>query len=115
MVIRPIVEQHAEETAFLWTQRDRAGMPSSQYTLRELAVLDERVEAHLDGLRVAGTAGWEICEQAMLEGEAGEAFAAASLAFGSNNPESISRVLAHACGHHSLERALISSLGWLPF
>ena len=51
-VIKAIIEQHAEEAAFLWTTRDRA-VHSPNYSLKDLSGLEERVEAHLDGLRVA--------------------------------------------------------------
>jgi hypothetical protein len=55
MIIAEIVSQHAEEAAFLWLLRSNAvGAP--HYSLKDLAKLDGRVEAHLDGLRVAGSA-----------------------------------------------------------
>jgi hypothetical protein len=48
VVNRDVVSQHAEEAAFLWALRTRAiGEP--HYSLQDLARLDERVEAHLDG------------------------------------------------------------------
>ena len=53
MTISAIIEQHAGEAAFLWTLRDAAG-GEPHYKLWELAKLDDRVEAHIDGLRVAG-------------------------------------------------------------
>jgi hypothetical protein len=62
MIIKHIVEQHAEEAAFLWLLRD-AAVGAPHYDLKDLARLDERVEAHLDGLRIAGVEGWEICRE----------------------------------------------------
>ena len=70
-VINEIIEQHAEEAAFLWTMRDRA-VHSPSYSLKDLSGLDERVEAHLDGLRVAGQFGWQACEQALDKEESGK-------------------------------------------
>jgi uncharacterized protein (TIGR02270 family) len=113
-VIVHIVEQHAEETAFLWTQRDRAVL-SRNYKLKDLARLDERVEAHLDGLRIAGNAGWNICKQTVEAEETGAIFALAGLAFESSDPQKIKEVLALGCAKPSLERQLISALGWLQF
>ncbi|MBW2737521.1 MAG: hypothetical protein JRE64_01460, partial [Deltaproteobacteria bacterium] len=55
-VIESIVEQHAEEAAFLWLLRD-AAVQAPHYSLNDLADMDERVEANNDGLRVAGEAG----------------------------------------------------------
>src|SRR5512145_562956 len=74
-LVRPeIVSQHAEEAAFLWTLRSRAvGEP--HYAPKDLARLDERVEAHLDGLRVAGPIGWEFCKGNLAHEGPGEVFA----------------------------------------
>jgi hypothetical protein len=58
-IIPRIVEQHAEEAAFLWHLRARAA-DAPHYVRRHLASLEERIEAHLDGLKVAGEAGFEI-------------------------------------------------------
>jgi hypothetical protein len=52
MIIAEIVSQHAEEAAFLWLLRSNA-ICQPHYALKDLAKLDGRVEAHLDGLRVA--------------------------------------------------------------
>ena len=61
-VIADIISQHAEEASFLWLLRDNA-VRDPHYSLEDLAELDERVEAHVDGLRIAGEAGWEICKE----------------------------------------------------
>jgi uncharacterized protein (TIGR02270 family) len=114
LVNREVVEQHAEEAAFLWTQRDSAVL-APHYSLKDLADLDERVEAHLDGLRVAGQVGWEICEQALMQQEPGAVFAAAVLAFESKDAERVDKVLNVGCSEPALERPLISALGWLEF
>lgn len=58
-MIRHIVSQHVEEAAFLWLLRDSAvGQP--HYSIDDLENLDRRIEAHLDGLRIAGNEGWEV-------------------------------------------------------
>jgi uncharacterized protein (TIGR02270 family) len=114
LVNREVVEIHAEEAAFLWLLRDDA-VKAPHYSLQELADLDERVEAHLDGLRVASSVGWEICEQALGREEPGEVFAAGVLAFGSEDAERMRKVVAVAASAPELERGLIAALGWLPF
>src|SRR3954447_25964899 len=78
--IAAIVEQHAEEAAFLWVLRD-AAVRAPHFALADLARLDGRIEAHLDGLRVAGVAGWDVARGGLAIGEPGEVFAAAVLAF----------------------------------
>ena len=80
LVIKSIIDQHAEEAAFLWLQRD-AAVYEPHYSLKDLAYIDDRVEAHLDGLCIAGSASWEICKEALALKEPGEVFTAAVIAF----------------------------------
>ena len=111
-VISHIVEQHAEETAFLWILRSYA-VHAPHYRLEDLAKLDNRVEAHLDGLRIAGPDGWELCEQALEIGEAGEVFAAGLLALESKDPEKLAKVIRVAENSPEAGKGLISALGWI--
>src|SRR6187200_2798258 len=90
-VISLVIEQHAEEAAVLWLLRD-AAVWAPHYNLSELAHLDGRVEAHIDGLRIAGEAGWEICKEALGHEEAGEVFAAAILACESGDDKRVQMV-----------------------
>src|SRR5260221_10728718 len=73
--IAPIVEQHAEDAAFLWLQRDNA-VCAPHYSLKDVAKLDDRVEAHVGGLRVAGDDGWALALEQLKHPEAGGCFAA---------------------------------------
>jgi uncharacterized protein (TIGR02270 family) len=114
LVNREIVEQHAEEAAFLWIQRDNA-VVAPNYSLKDLAELDERVEANIDGLRLAGEIGWKICKDALDLQEPGEVFTAGVLAFESKDKQRIDKVLDAACFDLELTRALISALGWMSF
>ncbi len=114
IVLTGIYEEHAEEAAFQWLLRD-AAVGEPHYSLNDLAVLDNRVEAHLDGLRIAGGAGWEICKEALGEEEAGEVFAAAVMAFENGSDERIQTVLEAGSGSPELSRPLISALGWLAY
>ena len=111
-VIRGIVQRHAEEAAFLWSQRD-AATDQPHYALRHLALLEERVEAQLDGLRVAGEAGveaaWANLDQ--LQG-AGELFAVATLALESRTETMIESVLQFAEAVPESRRGLFGALGW---
>jgi uncharacterized protein (TIGR02270 family) len=112
-IIRSIVEQHAEEAAFLWLLRD-AAVDAPHYALRHLARLDERVEAHVDGLKVAGEPGWEIALAQLEEHqEAGEVFAAGVLALESQDAGRIDRVVAITEAAPETTRGLISALGWV--
>ena len=67
-----IVEQHVEEATFLWTQRDNA-VHAPNYSPQQFTDLDERLEAHIDGLRVAGEEGVKTAET-ILDNEGAEDF-----------------------------------------
>ena len=107
------MSQHAEGASFLWELRSSA-VAAPHYSLADLAKLDLRVEAHLDGLRIAGEAGWEICKEALSTGESGEVFAAAVLAFESGDKDRLATVLETGTSSPELSRGLASALGWLP-
>ena len=86
-VLPHILRQHAEQAAFLWTQYDRALLPpgeSPDTDAAALADLVDRLEAHLDGLRIAGAAGMKLAEERFAEyPEAGELFVIRMLSAGS--------------------------------
>lgn len=107
-----VITQHAEDAAFLWIQRDQA-VKAPNYSLKDLSDMDERVEAHLDGLRIADQVGWQICEEALDNEEPGDIFTAGVLAFESGDTERIQKVLDIGTSSPELERALISALGWI--
>jgi uncharacterized protein (TIGR02270 family) len=77
--------------------------------------LDNRIEAHLDGLRIAGGAGWDVARKELEKGEPGEVFAAAVLAFESGDPAHVQDVLQVASAEAASARGLTSALGWLPY
>ena len=107
-----VVAQHAEEAAFLWTLRNRAvGEP--HYTLQQLDALDERVEAHLQGLVVATDAGWSQCQSRLSLDEPGAVFAAGILAFRDGDRARMLEVLRAGCATPVALPGLVSSLAWL--
>lgn len=113
-IIPVVIEQHAEQAAFLWLLRD-AAVHAPHYSLSDLAHLDNRVEAHIDGLRIAGEAGWEVCKQALGNEESGEIFAAAVLAYESGADDRIQTVLDVGTSAAEFHRGIVSALGWLSF
>lgn len=110
-VIPHIIEQHLEEAAFLWLLRDNA-VHAPHYRLKDLAKLDERVEAHIDGVRIAGEFGWQLCEQGLEEKNASGLFAATLLAVESHDSDRINRVLAFAETIPEIQNGLFSAFGW---
>ncbi|MCU0917955.1 MAG: TIGR02270 family protein [Planctomycetes bacterium] len=107
------VQQHGEEAAFQWLLRDEA-VHAPHYDLKDLAELDDRVEAHIDGLRIAGEEGWRIVQEELAWEEAGEVFAGAVLAFEAGDQERIEQVLKVGTQSQELARGVISALGWVP-
>jgi uncharacterized protein (TIGR02270 family) len=106
-----IAEEHAQEAAFLWAVRDAAtGDPV--YDLADLAVADERLEAHLDGLRVHGDLGWAIARAAVEDGGRGEAFVAALLAIGRRDRIGFAAVLDAAEQTPALRKGVAAALAW---
>lgn len=111
-IVPIVVTLHAEEAALLWLRRDLA-VTAPHYRLQDLAELEARLDAHLDGLRIAGDAGWEICLEELKWEEPEELFPAAILAFESGQSERIQTVLERAAGNPLHARPVISALGWL--
>ncbi len=114
LINKQVVGRNADDAPFLWLLRDRA-VSAAHYALRDLTKLDERVEAHVDGLRVAGDYGWSLCEKALEWEETGEVFTAGILALESGNPQRLNLVLEKSCPHRRLQRGLISAAGWTEF
>jgi len=111
-IISEIVTQHAEEAAFLWRLRDAAA-DQPQYAARHLEQLDRRVEAQLDGLRVAASAGFRTA-WAQLEQYAspGELFPVATLAL-EERGAAIEPVLEFAEQVPASWRGLFGAVGWV--
>ena len=112
-MLAPIVEQHLTDAAFLWLLRDDAARALS-YRRDELAELDERVEAHVDALRVAGDEAFPLCDIVFDYSEAGELFAAGQLALSTRNWKQFGALLNRVGGRPDLARGVVSALGWKP-
>ncbi len=108
-----VIDQHLEEASFLWLHRDGA-LHAPHHALVDLARLDGRLEAHLDGLRVYGEQAWQRCLDALGEGGVGGIFASAVLAFESKDPERIEKVVQAAITVEGGVDSLVSALEWLP-
>lgn len=111
-IIEEIVEQHFEEASFLWSQRDAAAT-ATNYTLPDLTFLDERIEAHVDGLRVAGDYGWALCEAGLDPQDPGTVFTSSIIAFESGDKERIELIVGISNESRATFRAVASGLGWM--
>ena len=108
-----VVMRHAEDAAFLWLMRDNA-VRAPHYSLKDLIKLDNRLEAHIDGLRIAGDDGWKLLLAQLKHPEAGEYFAAMVLALESGRREQIAAVIERA-GEAGPLRGVVSALGWVDW
>ena len=91
-VIVNILEEHFEELEFLWGQR-QAALRSPEYTARELAELEERIEAHVQGLLVGGDATSPLVEEGLTADDPLVAFAAAYTLLRLNREAAAERVI----------------------
>ncbi len=112
-VLLDIVGQHVEEAAFLWHLRDLA-VDRPHYAPRHLLRLEERLEAHLDGLRTAGAVGLELA-QGRLDRypEPAEAFPLAVLLLEAGDSDRLAALLELARAEPSILRGIAGALGWV--
>ncbi|MGA2256555.1 MAG: hypothetical protein ABSG53_18055, partial [Thermoguttaceae bacterium] len=101
IAITCVVDQHAQQSALLWLRRDRA-VTEPHYTMADMAKLDGRLDAHLDGLRIAGQEGWAAAERELGWLEAGEVFTGAVLAIKSGMTLRVDRVVALGTSSYEL-------------
>jgi uncharacterized protein (TIGR02270 family) len=75
-VIPSVLAEHLEQLTMLWQQRQDA-QRSPDYVREDAARLDERLEAHVDGLLLAGEQAVPLLEEALQGDEPAAVFAAA--------------------------------------
>ncbi len=113
-----IVARHAEEAPFLWARRDRAAR-SPAFDLASLREIDERLDANLEGLALAGAPGLAAARASLAQAErrttdvGGEVFAVAQVAAEIGDAAVLAQVLARAGRRPEEARAVVSALGWL--
>lgn len=108
-----IYEQFAVDAAFLWLLRSIA-VNQPHYKRDDMAALDQRIDAQLNGLMTAPDDSWRICREAMELQEPGEVFAGAVLAFRSLDVRKIQDAVEIGLANKVGVEGLISAMGWLP-
>jgi uncharacterized protein (TIGR02270 family) len=114
LVVQPVVLRHAEDAAFYWLQRN-ARQHSPLMSFNRLQHFDRLLDAHLDGLRIAGDVGWECAIKNLQRWKsAGEAFVAYVLALESGNKDRLTALWAIVEKNPDvMTKGLISALGWV--
>ena len=110
-VIFSVIEQHAKEAGFLWMQR-RNAVVAPNVSLRHLARLEERLVAHIDGIRIADEAGEAACSMELAGGEPGPLFVATALAVYAGALERLERLLALGEALPQARCGLFGAFGW---
>ncbi len=113
-MIATVLEQHLEEAAFLSGLRQQA-IHEPHYDLNHLTTLDNRIEAHLDGLRIAGPVAIERLLEQLSPNAEGEVFAATVLAFETANTAAMARLAEHVRGFPDSADYMAAALGWLDW
>ncbi|GAA4354434.1 TIGR02270 family protein [Variovorax defluvii] len=106
-----VVEEHADEASFLWLQRGSA-VHAPHYTPSQFADLDERLAAHIDGLRVAGDVGWQ-CAAAALDNEGAEDFFPAAVLAAEAPDGRFDALVERAADAPDAVPGVASALGWV--
>ena len=111
-VIPHIVDQHIEEAAFLWSLR-AAACHEPHYDLDDLAKLDQRVAAHLDGIAVSGEYGYQICKMSLQDASANEIFVSTVHAIESKNYSWLDKQFSVANLLPEVFSGFVSAFGWV--
>lgn len=110
---RHLYEQFVTEASFLWLLRSLA-VDQSHYTVEDIAEIEQRINAQLDGLMTSVDVGWESCVAALELGEPGEIFTAMVVALRSHETSKIQTAVEHGLANERAFGGLVSALGWLP-
>ncbi|WP_292367972.1 HEAT repeat domain-containing protein [Mesorhizobium sp.] len=110
-IVPEVVRQHVEQAAFFWAQRDTLMMDDPP-DLHVVAGVDSRLEANLDGLRIAGPAAWPFVTAAYEDfPEKGELFIYAWMAIEQNDSRRMAEMVEH--GRQSADACgLVGALAW---
>lgn len=107
-----ILRQHAEDAAVLHAIRT-ALTTAPHVKLKHLRRFDDRLDAHLDGLAVAGEAAWPFCDAALTNPTPGALFACAITAIEAKSAERLNHLYALAEAVPETQRGLASAFGWV--
>ncbi|MCA0012059.1 HEAT repeat domain-containing protein [Mesorhizobium sp. B292B1B] len=111
-IVPDVVRQHAEQAAFFWSQRDTL-MEDDPPDLDVVAGVDRRLEANLDGLRIAGPAAWPFVTAAYEDfPEKGELFLYGWMAIEQNDSRRVADAVEFGRQSQDDARGLVGALAW---
>lgn len=103
--------QYVDEVGFLWSFRQIV-RDSWVYQLPDILEVDQRLEANIDGLTIAGETGWKCCEENLSFDEPGEIFTATINIVESGKLKRLEQVFAVAQDRKDLLDAMAGALSW---
>ncbi|MET2526214.1 HEAT repeat domain-containing protein [Ralstonia pseudosolanacearum] len=114
-IISPLVGRHAADAAFYWLQLDQS-VASFQLTPARYQLFNSRLDAHLEGLAIAGAEGVRPAFAALERWKKpGEAFVCTWLVAQHPDEEVVATLAAYLENQPDvLLRGAISALAWLP-
>lgn len=110
-VLASMVQRHLDQASFLWSSR-AALLRRADITLNDIGDRDERIEAHLDGIRIGQARGWQACLAALGNAGAGEVFVAALMALEFDTQARLAPLLELVDAEPGLWRGWVGALGW---
>ncbi len=111
-IIENVVYQHAENVCFLWMQREQA-VNEPHYSFKDLVHLDDRLEANLDGMRIAGRQGDPMLEEMIEMRDEGAHFGRALLALERGDRDVFNALVSKADDDAAIQYELASALAWV--
>jgi len=113
-IVVPVVREHVEMAAFQWAQRDTL-LHEDLPDMEVVGSIDQRLEANLDGIRIAGAAAWPFIIDAFESyPEKGELFVTAVHAIEAEDAKRIEQAVCFARVAEDGARGLCGAFEWLP-
>ena len=111
-IIPAMVQQHVDDAASLHSIRSTL-VRAAHVRLRKLAGFDARVEAHLEGLEIAGAAAKPLCEAALEGASSGAIFVATVRSLESCDSTWLEHLLAMSESSARCRSGFSSAFGWI--
>ncbi len=111
-VYRDIFEQYASDSSFLWLLRAIA-IEQPHNNTADILALEQRIDNQLNGLMSSVDTAWALCEEGLVQEEAGEVFTAAVVAIRSHDVKRIQKAVEVGLSSEDCMKGLISAMGWL--
>lgn len=110
-IVENVVYQHAENVCSLWLQRQQA-VEEPHYSFTDLVHLDNRLNANLEGMRVAGAHGLPFFDEMIDADDEGAVFGKALMAIERNDVKTFGDLMEQAEGNQEILIELDSALAW---